>query len=439
MKYVKIKAKNYNEALMQLRMKHGDEAIPISHKYVKEGGILNSRFFAKDIVELTAAIQEKKVSTKKRITREKKSNFDVRVDSDVSKSLYKSPGDALKKQIDKYDERNEKKIVSKPVKMQSAVSAVNTKKNDAAIMLTTKEYNDLKKLEKNYYEVKTKLESMMVEKSKNITEKQAEIIDDELMPYKEILEKNDFDEKQTKNIISEVRNAISNDDLANKVKIEKTLKDLIKSKIVVSGQIKSSKKKKIIMFVGPTGVGKTTSLAKLGAIFSLRESKKVSFITIDTYRIAATEQLKKYAEIMKIPVHVVNDQKELHTIVDKEKSDIILIDTAGRSHKNKLKISEIKSYADQINYDFEKILCVSATTKKDDVENIFDSFSEVEFDSVLITKADETTYVGNIVNVAEKHNKPISYVANGQDVPSDIFVAEPDKIVDLMILNDQQQ
>jgi flagellar biosynthesis protein FlhF len=187
------------------------------------------------------------------------------------------------------------------------------------------------------------------------------------------------------------------------------------------------------MFVGPTGVGKTTTMAKLGAIHSLREGNRVTFITIDNYRIAATEQLKKYAEIMKIPVHVISDQKNFREIIAREKSDIILVDTSGRSHNNELKIAEIKSFAETVEYDFEKVLCVSANTKKRDLNEIFKAFGVMQFDSVIITKVDETSFIGNVINVADKYNKPISYFTDGQEVPNDIHVADPEEIADMMI------
>ena len=187
------------------------------------------------------------------------------------------------------------------------------------------------------------------------------------------------------------------------------------------------------MFIGPTGVGKTTTMAKLGAIFALREGYRVAFVTIDTYRIAATEQLKKYAEIMKIPIYVVNDQKEFKEVIDGEKAEIIMVDTSGRSHRNELKISEIKNYADMIEYDFNKILCVSANTRKVDLNNVFKSFDKVNFNSVIVTKVDEATSIGSVVDVADRFKKPISYFTNGQEVPNDIDVADPDKLVNMII------
>ena len=136
---------------------------------------------------------------------------------------------------------------------------------------------------------------------------------------------------------------------------------------------------------------------------------------------------------MKIPIHVVNDQNLFKEVINKEKADIIMVDTSGRSHKNDLKLSEIKSYADMIEYDFEKILCVSANTKKEDLKEVFNAFEKISFDSVIVTKVDETSYIGSVVDVADKYKKPIAYFTNGQEVPNDIFVAEPDNIINMIV------
>jgi flagellar biosynthesis protein FlhF len=207
------------------------------------------------------------------------------------------------------------------------------------------------------------------------------------------------------------------------------------SRIVTTGPIKTGNKKKIIMFVGPTGVGKTTTMAKLGAIYSLREGHSVSFITLDNYRIAATEQLKKYAEIMRIPVNAINDQKSFKEALAKDKAEIIMVDTSGRSHRNDMKIAEIKSFADVVDYDFEKFLCVSANTKKRDLGEIFKAFEPVDYNSIIITKVDETSFLGNVVDIADKYNKPISYYTHGQEVPNDITVADPEKLTEMMVGN----
>ena len=445
MKYVKIKSATYNEAMMKLRMDYGEDAIPVSHRYVKEGGILNSKLFAKSLVELTAAIPER--NNNQKIKSHKKSLVDYTIgDADAIKETLRNmqKGNSHHSQINNILNPGIGKDSAQPVNdsvpeknISSSLSRdfLSENRSKQEILTRDRENNtDFRKFEKEFEEIKNTLRMLLDEGhiKKSVPVKTYE--EDEIVkPYVNILRNNDFDFEERNFIIEEIKKSVSPEDMKDKYKIEKSLKDLLKSKIVTYGPIKKGIKKKVIMFIGPTGVGKTTTMAKLGAIYALREDYKVSFITIDTYRIAATEQLKKYAGIMKIPIHVVNDQKAFKDVINNEKSEIILVDTSGRSHKNELKISEIKSYADMVEYDFEKILCVSANTKKNDLKDIFKAFGKINFNSIIITKVDESSYIGSVVDVADKFKKPISYYTNGQEVPNDIYVAEPNKIVDMII------
>ena len=443
MKYVKIKAKTYNEAMMKLRMEYGDDAIPVSHRYIKEGGLLNSKLFATNLVELTAAIPEKKSIVKEKPLKKSTVDFTVGEDDLLKTRSFNAGGDTFKKEETREtltrtaDTLNVNALVTAGRRERASSESVierpvpSEEKAPQGRMNISIE----KRFEKEFHEIKQTL-NMLLQSSPLKTELTTpdSVENDRIIkPYIEILERNDFDQEDRNSIIKEVRRSISQDDFKDRYKIEKTLKDLLKNKIITSGPIKKGLKKKVIMFIGPTGVGKTTTMAKLGAIYALRENQRVAFITIDTYRIAATEQLKKYAGIMKIPIHVVNDQNLFKEIIDKEKADIVLIDTSGRSHKNDLKISEIKSYADMVEYDFEKVLCVSANTKKGDLSDVFKAFEKIDFTSVIVTKIDESSFIGGVVDVSEKYKKPISYFTNGQEVPNDIFVAEPEKIVDMLI------
>ncbi|HOF34727.1 MAG TPA: flagellar biosynthesis protein FlhF [Spirochaetota bacterium] len=423
MKYVKITAENYNKALSELREKYGEDAIPISHKYIKQGGLFNSRLFSKDICELTAGINEKKYSRQSPV----RQSLNLVADADNTKSILARQADealppksSYAATLDLLRQVQEKKAVLDKPEPVRETRQVSSNESDTKVPAD---------VEKELTELKSAISKL----SNGKTSEPVMKLEEELIPYKEILSGNDFTEEEAWKMLREVKNSLSRDDLRDKFKIEKNLKDLLKSKIIVSGPIKIGHKKKVVIFAGPTGVGKTTSLAKLGALLALKEQKRVAFVTIDTYRIAATEQLKKYAEIMKIPIYVVSDQKEFKQIIDKEKAEVLLVDTSGRSHKNTLKISELKSYADQVDVELEKILCVSAATKKRDLMDILKAYEPLEVDNILITKVDETSYVGNIVDVADKYNKPISYVANGQEVPNDIFVANGEKLLNMMI------
>jgi flagellar biosynthesis protein FlhF len=457
MRYIKIRGSNYNEVMMKLKMDYGDDAIPISHKFVKEGGLFNSKIFAREVVELTAAVQERKFKSSI-LGEKKKIDFTVddgpdraaaiqpksRISDMIDRAAASSAGTPVKDSADKrpagftFNEKlNEvysgiaehKKAAQEPVKTQPPAEETEPEKNaelqqPAAVVV---------RFEKELDEIKRAIFKMTTDRVNAV---EAGSCDDaNIRPFRQVLKNNDFDDEQCAAIINEMKNSISREDLKDKYKIEKSLKDLLKSKIITTGPIKSGNRKKIVMFIGPTGVGKTTTMAKLGAINSLREGHAVAFVTIDNYRIAATEQLKKYAEIMNIPIYAVNNQKEFKDIIATDKSDIIMVDTSGRSHRNDLKISEIKSFADSVEYDCEKILCVSANTKKSDLNEVFRAFDAIHFDSIIITKVDETSYIGNVIDIADKYNKPISYYTNGQEVPNDIVIAEPDKIVDMMIGN----
>ncbi|MEW6527791.1 MAG: flagellar biosynthesis protein FlhF [Spirochaetota bacterium] len=431
MRYVKIKARTYNEAMMKLKMEHGDDAIPISHKNVKEGGLFNTGLFARDFVELTAAIPDVKPAKLK-----PKKNIDLTVGTNDNVN------ELLKQVIEKPENEPHKKphagleqlltqsILQSKTQQEEVKPVVKTveepkvETTDSSYIKLEKEFNELKALLKNL--VDTKQERL----SSDICIDSGDMY---FKPFKEILRKNDMDDEECTMLLDEVKRNVSSEDMKDKYKIEKTLRELIKSRIVVSGPIDRGKRKKVLMFVGPTGVGKTTTMAKLGAILSLRQGLKVSFITIDNYRIAATEQLKKYAEIMRIPIHVVTDPAEFKEIVENEKADIIMVDTSGRSHRNDLKIAEIKNFADNCTCEIVKILCVSANTKRSDLADVFKAYDILHIDNVIITKVDETSYIGNVISVADKYNKPISYITNGQEVPNDIAIAEPDMMVNMIL------
>lgn len=189
----------------------------------------------------------------------------------------------------------------------------------------------------------------------------------------------------------------------------------------------------IYAVIGPTGVGKTTTIAKMAAISALNEGKKVSFITVDTYRIAAVEQLKTIGDIMNVPVIVVYSLSQLdYCLKDMSDNDLIFIDTAGRSHKNKEQIEELKKYMEIADPD-EIFLALSCTGKYEDMLNILDAYKDMEPTRLIFTKLDETSYYGSIYNIACQTKYPLAYFTTGQSIPDDIETAEPVKLVQLLV------
>ncbi len=190
---------------------------------------------------------------------------------------------------------------------------------------------------------------------------------------------------------------------------------------------------KVVSLIGPTGVGKTTTLAKLAARFSLLEGKEVALITVDTYRIAAVEQLKTYSEIINLPLTVAFTPQELNDAIDKYQGyDLILVDTAGRSQNNQVHISELEDFINKAAID-EIYLVLSATTKANDMLKVIDVYSQVDIDKLIITKLDETDSLGTIIEAFIRANKPLSYITVGQDVPEDIRIPESNKLLDNIV------
>jgi flagellar biosynthesis protein FlhF len=196
---------------------------------------------------------------------------------------------------------------------------------------------------------------------------------------------------------------------------------------------------RIAHFVGPTGVGKTTTIAKLAAEQVLKHNRKVGFITSDTYRIAAVEQLKTYGNILNVPLEVVFSPQELtRAFRQLEDRDIIFMDTAGRNFRNQMYVSELNSLL-ATRGSSETFLVLSLTAKYKDMQEITKNFSKFHIDKVLFTKKDETHFYGSIVNLLYDFPIQLSYLTNGQNVPDDISEANTDRILDLILGGDEHE
>jgi len=175
-----------------------------------------------------------------------------------------------------------------------------------------------------------------------------------------------------------------------------------------------------IALVGPTGVGKTTTVAKLAATFKLKQNKKVGLITADTYRIAAVEQLRTYAGIIGLPLEVVSGPDELAAAIQRMSTmDVILIDTAGRSQRNADRLDELAQLVDTAQ-PHETHLVLSSTVSQRVLLEIVERFDQIKTDRLIFTKLDEAVTCGVLLNVAQKVNKPLSYITTGQEVPHQI-------------------
>lgn len=281
-----------------------------------------------------------------------------------------------------------------------------------------KQSNNNKDIEKELNEVKDMLQKLM-DKKKGKKEKKIGV--------KKMLIERDVDEEVINSITSNLK---SRDEYKDTTRIpDKAIAEEICA--LVSTGI--GREGRVHALIGPTGVGKTTTIAKLAAINSLHTEKKVGLLTIDTYRIGAVEQLKIYADILRMPFEVVNSVSAIEKSMDNLKDcDMVFVDTTGRSIKNVMQLSELKLYLDRIKPDSIHLV-LSMTTKYCDLQNIVNGFSAMNYNSVILTKFDETSTYGSVINIAHNTKVPISYITIGQNVPDDIEAADKQKLLNLVL------
>jgi len=368
----KYLANSMNEAMTRIRRELGSDAVIISQRKVRKNGIKG--FFSKGMIEVTAAV-ESNVNTNKSKTVDTVEIFKRALNGRNELSI------------------NEKNIQNKEYKQE--------------------------KLFKEVHELKSMINNIVV----NQYASQNKEHDDIHSELKDILIQNDISEVFIDKIIDKV------------AKMDEEMDDISKAKIVIEDMIKINDDdlNGIVVLVGPTGVGKTTTIAKLAGKLSLIEKKKVGLITIDTYRIGAVEQLKTYADIMNIPFRVVFTINDIENAVKElENCDVIIIDTTGRSSKNKMQISELRAFLERLNIDNVNLV-ISCTTKNKDIDIIVDGYDVLNYNSIIITKLDETSTYGSILNILLKTDKPLSYIATGQNVPDDIKKIDKKYISELIL------
>ena len=242
---------------------------------------------------------------------------------------------------------------------------------------------------------------------------------------------NEVNEKYANQIIDEMeKNALPN------MPFDHALANVYQKMILKFGKADpitpSENSPKVVFFVGPTGVGKTTTIAKVASKFSVEQHKKVALLTADTYRIAAAEQLRTYANILEVPFRVIYSVDEMTTALrDLKGFDYILIDTAGHSHHNQVQKDNMNAFIHSLDGMVEKEvhLVLSATTKYRDLLSIADTYTGMTEYKIIFTKLDETTTLGNLLNLKLYTGASLSYVTCGQNVPDDIEIFNPQKTV----------
>ncbi|MDR0403981.1 MAG: flagellar biosynthesis protein FlhF [Treponema sp.] len=288
-------------------------------------------------------------------------------------------------------------------------------KSDPTLLTILKEVRDLNQ------KVETKLESRPSAENQNhpVLEK-----------LEEDLTLNDFSPSYIRAMIERVRREFALEDLDDYEKVQRTVVAWIGESISIyrekDGKSPGRKKPRIIVLVGSAGVGKTTTIAKLAALYGELVDggwrNKVRLVTLDNYRIGGKQQIEKYGEIMELPVSSVENYEELRTVMALYRQDVdyVLVDTIGKSPRNYTELGEMQAILGACGPRAEEHLCIAASTKSSDIKETLRQFAPFKYRSVILTKLDETNRIGNVVSALWEEGKSVSFITTGQIVPPDI-------------------
>jgi flagellar biosynthesis protein FlhF len=255
--------------------------------------------------------------------------------------------------------------------------------------------------------------------------------------YTELLDA-ELDESLARELIARLKRKSDPESLEDPARARDLLKEMVERELNCRGAIQViPRQRKIVALIGPTGVGKTTTIAKLAANFRLRDGIRTGLVTVDTYRIAAVEQLRTYAEIIDLPMRVVVTPEEMRTALDDfSEMDLVLIDTAGRSPRDEVKLRELKSLFEVARVD-EIHLVMSLTASLKSMMSTVRNFRGAGVTSLLLTKLDEAESLGDILSLSREFELPFSYLTTGQNVPDDIEPSEAARVARLILGQNQ--
>ena len=397
----KFTAKTEKEALDNAKRELGEGVVVMNVKDVKAKGLF--AFLKPSVVEVTVALEEES-------------------------EKYTAAVSAINSVIASSQTKETSPMQEEPVIKESPVSKENSAIEEKLDSLQSLLEQQLQKPD----------EDKEVKEDKKEEKKEETEIDKFMKLLHNTMLDNEVDEKYAKEIIEEIEQ-INKPNMPFDYALANIYQKMILKFGMPTSITPAENGIKIVFFIGPTGVGKTTTIAKIASIFRVDQKKKVALLTADTYRIAAAEQLRTYANILDMPLTIVYSPEEVQDAVKNlSEYDLILVDTAGFSHKNAAQCEDVRKLVGALSADYkpEVYLVLSATTKYRDLQdmcNIYQSFANYK---LIFTKLDETSCYGNLLNIHLYSGADLSYVTYGQNVPDDIEVFDTQKIVKKLLGGD---
>jgi len=391
MKYQKIRGPSLSKLQLEIRSLYGKEAIILNTREVQDEGWLGSKIFSRKPREYEVDFMLPEIQDRKR---------PVKARTDILPEIQAVPDSLVRPGFDVTDEEI-KALMERDFSVESPPPQVTQPQEPPA-------------------------QTRIVRREERAVGKAPSGLEPNLRAIESRLGQAQFGPDFIASFMNELDLSLSRLDVREVRKVEERTLERLKNHIRAVPEIAPvSGECRAVMFIGPTGSGKTTTLVKVAARYHFFKRREVSLYSLDHVRLAATEQLKTYAAIMEAPFFAPLDEDEFKLQTEKDGAELLLIDTPGVGFMDREKLERLSSFAGACQVRLEKHLVIAANTSPYLLERILIAYEEIGFDKIVLTKLDEGDFIGAFIELADKFSKPFSFLTNGQDVPGAILEAEP--------------
>lgn len=420
MDFVKIRGKDLQDCIMQMKMKYGPEAHLYDQRVITEGGLFGTGLMAQRMYEIDVGVPEKQ-NSKERIERKLKDLKELIKQKQRTESLPESG--LVGVGAGSFSSQNTNQSYSARKKNIESVRPFSERKRRQDQTVYEIESYEERPVGLSLAEAKESFLEPNIETNRNAKERHPHI-----QKLVDRLLREGFSESYLEEMAVTLTARLSAVDLTRYANVTDKAVTYLEERIQVDSDLFSGTprgKRKVVFFVGPTGSGKTTSIAKLAAKYSLHMGKKVSLYTTDNYRIAAIDQLKFYADAMGLPFYAAKDLRKWKEAILRDGSELILVDTAGYSHRKSENLEKLQEFYQVFGEKdhIETILVLSSTVSKDNALAVTNAYESVGYKRILLTKLDEAEFLGSVVELADTIHREFAFLSVGQDVPFDILNA----------------
>ncbi|EMY75908.1 flagellar biosynthesis protein FlhF [Leptospira weilii serovar Ranarum str. ICFT] len=411
MEFAKIRGKSYQDCLMEMKMKYGPEATVISQTVITEGGVMGTGLLAKKMIEIQIGIPEKQASREK-IERKLQDLKDL-----LKQKSYAAP--ERKKTLHTLKPLSRTLEEKETATIEEEFEEITTEPERVGLSFEKELFNGNSPSRKETFPVRGRKDSPLT----RLGEKWVR----EGMSHGYVEE-----------ILSKIEERLSPIDQGRNHAVCERAIETFQERVSVDSDLfrgTGKNQRKVVFLVGPTGSGKTTSVAKLAAKYFLHRGRSVSLYTTDNYRIAAIEQLKRYADTMGMPFYPVKDIKKFKETLARDGSELILIDTAGYSHRNLEQLERMNSLLSCFGEkdSVENLLVLSATSSYHHTSTVLKAYESLNYRRILLTKLDEADFLGGFLELADTYSKSFTYFSVGQEVPFDILPADKNLMAECVV------